>query len=157
MLTYYDAGNCRVCKQSGCAKRCKKKVGECKVKFKCKSCRRDCLKRCKPCEEDPLLSVLSLEDESDDATDPEGVVNKGFKILNNGLRDIRNEATDHEGVLIKVFETLVNESKVPLLTLLSFLEGERNCRAEAIRVSGAVHESFFEHCLLLGRPKPPRD
>ena len=24
------------------------------------------------------------------------------------------------------------------------------CRAEAIRVSGAVHESFFEHCLLLG-------
>ena len=24
------------------------------------------------------------------------------------------------------------------------------CWAEAIRVSGAVHESFFEHCLLLG-------
>ena len=28
--------------------------------------------------------------------------------------------------------------------------GDGQCRAEAIRVSGAVHESFFEHCLLLG-------
>ena len=24
------------------------------------------------------------------------------------------------------------------------------CRAEAIRVSGAVHGSYYEHCLLLG-------
>ena len=28
--------------------------------------------------------------------------------------------------------------------------GASYCRAEAIRGPGAVHESYFEHCLLLG-------
>ena len=49
------------------------------------------------------------------------------------------------------YQRVIRDLSVGYQRVISGLsEGYQWCRAEAIRVSGAVHESFFEHCLLLG-------
>ena len=81
ILTYCDAGNCRKCRQ------CAKKEGKCITVLK--SCKRSC-KRCRPCEEKltqegPIIAKHDknngLKDETNDAIDPEGVINKAFNHL----------------------------------------------------------------------------
>ena len=74
--------------------------------------------------EDPLLSLL--EGERNDATDPEGVVNKVVETLINGLKELRNEATHPVGVFNRVFETLNNKGEVNVNVNVNGLKDERN-------------------------------
>ena len=90
----------------------------------CEGCRHSCRyrpRRCNKCHKKKPkksandYSLLSLlDDEGDEATDPEGVVNEGSEPLNNGLEDERNDTTDpeynyySEEVINKVSETLNN-------------------------------------------------
>ena len=91
-----DAGNCRKCRQ------CAKKEGKCITVLK--SCKRSC-KRCRPCEEKltqegPIIAKHDknngLKDETNDAIDPEGVINL------IGGRHIQTE-----GVINKAFNHLL--------------------------------------------------